>query len=217
MSLPERYGKRLRQALGAFPVWLPGTPVALGCIMVKGEGQFRPVDDLSSFTDVMKSAAHQDKSLDLASKGTRQRIFQGNAELPGTAQLDLTAEASLKIEFEREFEYLLKAPTLKGQHITNVNQIAQAVKGLPNWDHDRFYIVHEMYAADEFSFLGTESSKANVEFSGKGAAILGFLSAGASGGLSSSGNVEVKILGKGGSLAMGLVRVKKNGKTDYAP
>jgi hypothetical protein len=217
MSLPERYGKRLRQALGAFPVWLPGTPVALGCVMVRGEGQFRPVDDLSSFTNVMKSAPHQDRSLDLVSKGTRQRLFQANAELPGAAKLDLTAEATLKVEFERAFEYVVKAPTLKGQHITNVNQVAQAVKALPNWEHDRFYIVHEVYEADEFSFLGTETSKASMEFSGKGAAILGFLTAGASAGLTSTGNVDVKILGKGGALAMGLVRVKKNGKTDYAP
>jgi hypothetical protein len=216
MSLPEAYGKRLRSAIGAYPVWVPGSPVQIGSIMIKGEGEFRLAGHITDFTQAMKTAAHMDKSLDLVSKGTRQRIFQAGVELPSTANLDLTAEAKLKYEFDKSFEYVLKAPTLKGQHVTNILQVASAVKALPEWEHSRFFIVHELYEAPEFTFLGTETSKRSFEFSGNGAGILGLLTAGASAGLSSTGSVDVKILGKGGALAMSLVRIKKDGKTDFA-
>jgi hypothetical protein len=215
MSLPERYGKKIKSALGGVAVWMPGTPVPLGTIMVKGEGQFHPFDQISSFTDKMKTAPHQDKSLDLVSSGTKQRIFQANAELPGTAQLDLAAEASVKYEFTQAFEYVLKTPTLKGSHIVNLNQLAQAVKAADGWRHKEFYLVHEVYDAEEFSFVGTERSSSSIELAGKGSAILGFLSAGASAGIKSTGNAEVKLIGAGGSVAMCLVRIKKDGGTDF--
>jgi hypothetical protein len=217
MSLPKQYSERLRKAIGARAVWMPGTPVQIGSIMIPGEDKFNLAGHLSDFTPVMKSAAHLDKSLDLVSKGTRQRLFQAGVELPSTAQLDLTAEATLKFEFSKQFEYALKAPTLKGQHITNLLKVADAVYRLPDWQHKRFYIVHELYEADQFTFLGTEKSNRKFEFSGKGAGILGLLTAGVSAGLSATGDVDVKILGKGGPLAMGLVRIKENGKTDYVP
>lgn len=215
MSLPERYGKRVRSTLGGTAVWMPGTPVPLGAIMVKGEGLFHEADQIANYTDKMKTAPHQDKSLDLVSSGTRQRIFQANAELPGTAQLDLAAEASVKYEFTRAFEYVLKTPILKGSHITNINQIAQVVKAASGWRHKDFYLVHEVYDAVEFSFVGSERSSSSIEIAGKGSAILGFLSAGASAGVKATGNAEVKLIGAGGSVAMGLVRIKKDGTTDF--
>jgi len=194
---------------------MPGTPVPLGTIMVKGEGQFHPFDQISSFTDKMQTAPHQDKSLDLVSNGTRQRIFQANVEVPGTAQLDLTAEASVKYEFSRAFEYVLKTPTLKGSHIANLNQVAQAVRKAEGWRHKDFFLVHEVYDAEEFSFVGSERSSSSIELAGKGSAILGFLTAGASAGIKATGNAEVKLIGAGGSVAMGLVRIKQDGKTDF--
>lgn len=215
MSLPERYGKRIRSALGATAVWQPGTPVPLGTVMVKGEGLFRPFDQIASFTDKMQAAPHQDKSLDIVSNGTKQRIFQANAELPSAAQLDLAAEASVKFEFTRSFEYVLKTPTLKGSHILNLNAVAQALRAHPGWDNKRFFLVHEVYDAQEFSFVGTERSSSSIQLAGKGSAILGFLTAGASAGLTSTGNAEVKLIGAGGSVAMGLVRIKDDGRTDF--
>jgi hypothetical protein len=217
MSLPEKYGKRIKEAIGAVAVWQPGTPVPLGAIMQKDGRNFEEIDQLASFTSIMQSADHQDKSLDLVSKGTNQRIFQANVELPSAAALDLAADASVKYEFASEFEYILKTPILKGKHITNLNKIAQEVRNKPGWDHDHFFLVHEVFDADGFSFLGTEAKKRNFEFGGKGAGILGFLTAGASLGLKSSGNVDVKVLGKGGTLAIGLVRIRKDGSRDFEP
>lgn len=217
MSLPERYGKRLRDALGAIAVWQPGDPVPIGTIMTREKKRFNAIDQLSNFTAIATTAKHQDKSLDLVSKGTKQRLFQANAELPGTAGLDLTAEASVKYEFSSEFEYVLKTPTLKGEHITNLNQVAQAVRNDPQWRHKEFFVVHEIYDAEQFSFVGSETRNRKFEISGKGAAILGFLTAGASAGISTSGDAQVSLIGKGGTLAMGLVRIMRDGSTDFVP
>jgi hypothetical protein len=217
MSLPERYGKRVRQALGAIAVWQPGEAVALGAIMKKEGSRFNQIDQLSRYTNTIETGKYQDKSLDLVSKGTKQRIFQAGVELPSAAAIDLTAEASVKYEFSRAFKTYSKAPTLKGQHITNLNQIAAAVRNNPDWRHKEFYVVHEVYDADQFSFSGAETRKGSLTVSGKGSGILSFLTAGASAGLSSSGDVQLKLLGQGGTLAMGLVRILKDGSTDFLP
>ena len=217
MSLPQRYGRRVRELINSVAVWQPGTPVPLGTIMELEDGNFNQLDELASFTGIMKSAPHLETSLDLKSDGVRQRLFQAGAELTNPSALDLNAEASVKIEFTREFDYLLKTPTLKGEHITNLIQVANAVRNLPNWEHKRFYIVHKVFDADEFSFLGNEKSQSAVEISGKGAAIASFLNAGAAAGVSKSGSARVEILGKGGSVAMGLVRIKRDGQTDFVP
>ena len=83
---------------------------------------------------------------------------------------------------------------------------------LANWQHDQFFIVHELYTAVDWSFLGTKDKSADVEFTGKGAQILSFLSAGATLGLKSSGSIEVKILGQGGAIAQNVARVRRDGQ-----
>lgn len=215
MSLPERFNRRVRQVIGANAVWLPGTPMPLGTVMVRGEGRFRTFSKLTNFGASIESEPHLDRNLNFSSTGTRETLIQGNAELKDSSKLDLSAEAKLKIEFSKKFEYTVKAPTLKGEHITNLDQICATVASHAAWKHDRFYIVFEVYSAEQFSFIGTESSKSAIEFSGKGSSIQSFLAAGASAGLTRTGNADITILGKGGPLAMGLVRVKKDGSTDF--
>lgn len=214
-SLPDKYDARIRKALGARAVWLPGEPRSLGDILVKRGNRFFPFDDLSSFGATFNRAPHADKSLDLATSNTKQRIFQAGVELPDTAKLDLSAQASVKLEFNSKDEFILKTPTLGGEHITNMNKVAQAVFGRPDWKHDKYYIVEEIYQAGEWTFLGTENSSAKIEISGKGAGILSFLTVGASAQINVSGSIDLKLIGKGGALAMGVVRVKKDGSLNH--
>jgi hypothetical protein len=214
-SLPDKYDARVRKALGVRAVWTPGEPRNLGDILVKRGSQFFPFDDLSSFGATFNRAAHTDKSLDLASSHTKQRIFQAGVELPDASKLDLSAEASVKLEFNAKDEFILKTPTLSGEHITNMNKVAQAVFGRPDWKHDKYYIIEEIYQAEEWTFLGTESSSSKIDVSGKGAGILSFLTAGASAQINVTGSIDLKFIGKGGALAMGLVRVKKDGSLNH--
>jgi hypothetical protein len=215
MSLPERFNRRVRQLIGANAVWLPGTALHLGSVLVRGEGRFRPFSKLANFGASFEREAHLDRNLNFSSTGTRETLFQANAELKNGSQLDLSAEASVKIEFSRKFEYTVKSPLLKGEHIPNLADVAAAVAGRADWKHDRFYIVYELYVATEFSFIGTEKSGSTVQFTGKGSAIQSFLAGGLSAGLTRTGTADVTLLGKGGPLAMGLVRIKRDGSTDF--
>lgn len=215
MSLPKRYGQRIRRALGVRAVWLPGDPVALGDILVRNDGRFFPHDHLSSFGASFSAAEHQDKSLDLATGGTKQTLVQAGAELRDANQLDLAADASLKLEFSDRFEFILKSPNLQGRHITDVGKVARAVSRHPDWRHDKFFIVHEVYEAADWTFLGTELRGTTVDVAGKGAGLLAFITAGASAGITITGRIDLKIAGKGGALAMALVRIRKDGTTKH--
>jgi hypothetical protein len=215
MSLPDAFDKQLRDALNARAVWQPGKPVQIGDIMVRRDDSFHKVGHIADFGATIRSSPHADKSLDLATSKVKQRIFQANAELPGSDQLDLSAEASVKYEFSGKSQFILKTPNLKGLSIDNMLMIAGQLAALPNWKHDKFFIVEETYGAEQWSFLGTKESASNLELSGKGSGILSFLTAGVSVGLKSSGTIDVKMLGGGGMLAMNLVRIRKDGSTDH--
>jgi hypothetical protein len=215
VSLPKRFNEKVRQTIGATAVWMPGTATPLGSVMVKGEGRFRPFSSLDKFGAAFAVQPHLNRDLNFSSSGTREILVQANAELQDPAELNLDAEAKLKLEFSRKFEYTVKSPTLKGEHIPNLGDVAPIVAEHPRWKHGDFFIVYELYTAEQFSFIGTEQSGTTVELSGKGANIMSFMTAGASVGLRKTGNADVTLLGQGGPIAMNLVRIKKDGSTDF--
>ena len=211
-SLPEAFDRQLFRSLSARAVWLPGKAVTLGDVVQRRNGEFHKVAHINNFGASMQTLGHSDTALDLASGSVRQRIFQAGAELPDTGPLDLAAEASVTLEFQGKAQFVLKTPTLAGGSIQNLLEIATTVAPLANWQHDKFFIVHELYTAVDWSFLGTKEKSASIEFAGKGAAVLSFVSAGVTFGLKSSGSIEVKILGKGGAIAQNVARVKRDGQ-----
>ncbi len=215
MSLPKIFDEQLQDALHARAVWMPGKPIQIGDIMVRRDDSFHKVGHIADFGATIRSSPHSDKSLDLVTSKVKQRLIQGGVELPSTAGLDLAAEASVSYSFAGKSQFILKTPNLKGLSIDNMLMIAGQLAKLPAWKHDKFFIVEETYGAEMWSFLGTKESATDVQLSGKGSAILSFLSAGLSAGLKSSGNIDVKMLGSGGMLAMNLVRIRKDGSTNH--
>jgi hypothetical protein len=214
-SLPESFDKHLRKAISARAVWLPGSPIQIGDILIRSssltdKGPFKKVGHISDFGATIKSASHVDVSLDLFSSKVKQRIFQAGVEI-GKDQLDLAAEASVKFEFAGESQFILKTPSLAGLSIQNLLAISGQVASKPTWDHDDYFIVSETYGASDWTFLGTNKSATNFEFSGKGSGILSLLSAGLSVGLKTSGTIDVKLAGKSGMIGMNLVRIKPDG------
>ncbi len=215
MSLPEVFDQHMRRAIGAHAVWLPGKPMQVGDIMVRRDDAFFKIGHISDFGATLKSAEHADISLDLNSAKVKQRIFQAGVELPDTAGLDLAAQASVKYEFSGKDQFVLKTPTLNGLSIQNMLEISNVLKDKPGWKHNKFYIVEETYGAVDWSFIGTKDSASSFELAGSGSGILSFLSAGFSAGLKSSGNVAVKIMGKGGMIGMNLVRINEDGQMNH--
>lgn len=214
-SLPEAFDKALRNAIAARAVWTPAKPCQIGDVMVHQNGNFKKVAHISNFGATAALLPHNDISLDLKSTKVKQTLFQLGVQLPDTAALDLAAEASVKYEFGGKSEFILKTPTLSGFSIQNMLEIGQKLAPLANWKHGKYFIVEELYSAADWTFLGTTEKKTDFLISGKGSAILSFLSAGASFGIKTTGNVDVNIMGKGGAIAMNLVKVKKDGSLDF--
>jgi hypothetical protein len=209
-TLPENFDKHLRRAINARAVWLPGSPVQIGDIMVKRDGRFKQVGHVADFGATIKSAPHVDVGLDLASESAKQTTFQFGAEV-GKDDLDLSAEASVKIALTGKSQFWLKTANLSGLSVQNELQIAALLAPKPNWNHDKFFIVTETYGAADWTFVGSKEKSGDIAFSGKGAGILSLLTVGLSAGLKTSGSVELKLSGKSGMMGMNLIRISENG------
>jgi hypothetical protein len=216
MSLPQAYNKRMMTALSARAVWFPGDTLTAGKVVQRtAKGVFTEIAKLADFGIDFTTTTYRDNALNLKSSGSSVRILQGGVEVK-QPQIDLQAQASVEINFTKKYEFLMKTPTLRGTGLEGLAQIGRALAGAPGWNHDEHFLVYKSYEATEFAFLGTLTTNSKVEFSGKGAGIISFLTAGLTGSLSKSGSAEVDIVGKGGPVAMGLVRVEKNGSLDFS-
>jgi hypothetical protein len=212
-TLPEAFDKQLFGSLGARAVWLPGEDGAARRRRPCGaNGRFNKVAHINAFGAQMETLRPQRHE-------PRPRQHQRLAEdLPGRGAAARHLEArslgrrQRQARVHRQVAVPAQDPDARRGSIQNLLEIAATVAPQANWQHDKFFIVHEVYTAVDWSFLGTKEKSAAVEFSGKGAAILSFLSAGVTVGLKSSGSIEVKILGKGGAIAQNVARVKRDGQ-----
>jgi hypothetical protein len=202
--------------LGARAVWMPGEPLTVGKVVRRTQpGIFTEVATLQDFGINPTITPHSDRSLNLISKGVSEKIFQFDVQVEQD-QLDLDAEAKVVLEFKKEFEFVLKTPTLKGASIGSLAKVGQQLAGANGWNHEKFCLVYESYEAGEFTFLGTLSRASKIEVSGKGSGIISFLTAGASAGIKKSGKTEVDLVGVGGPVAMGLVKIEPNGNLNFS-
>lgn len=214
MSLPAKYDRRIKRALNLHAVWEPGDSIALGDIVTRDRGgTFTDESRLSDFGINFRKKRSRAKSLSFNAQGVSTLLFQGGEPINASA-LNRNASASVEVRFERESTYLLRTPALRGEDIDDLLQVGRAVKKLPDWEFRRFYIVWKVLTASKFTFLGSRRKGRSITFAGKGGAVLKFLDVGATAGLTVSGtqSLEVKIVGTGGPVVIGVARVKKNGR-----
>jgi hypothetical protein len=213
-SLPAKFDKALRQKLGARAVWLPGSPLTVGSIMMVDKKVLKLVDHVSSFGVQIQSSQSSEGTLSLRSSKTKATIIQGSANYgDDTTQLDLSAKARLEISFSSATEFFLASGAVQCTAITNMLAVGKAIAKSAGWtgeDYDNFYIVHEAYVAPSYTLLGSEKKASSIKFDGTGAAVVNFLKVGANIGLTSSGSTELNVSGAG-ALAINLFRVTKTG------
>lgn len=217
MSLAKKYGNRLRTQLRFRAVWPPGTNIQVGDVLTFQDDFFHPVANLNDFgVGYQSEEALRFGGLRLNALGVRNTIFQGGAEV-SLSQLDLNAEAELKISFSEQDGYFLRTPDLIGTQTENLLGLAQKVVAIPNWKFGKYFIAHTIYRAEEFVFLASKAKRRTVKFGGAGKAIVSFLTLGLSTQLekTSAQSLSIEIFGQGGPVAMGVVRVKKNGELDF--
>ncbi|MEX0980561.1 MAG: hypothetical protein WDZ47_00600 [Bacteroidales bacterium] len=119
------------------------------------------------------------------------------------------------IPFNKENSYFLKTSKLSGKGMVSALGIASRIAKLANWDFQRNYVVHQVYHAEDFVFLGSAAKDGSVTFKGSGEAVRNFIEAGSSAELARTGSqgLSIEVTDKaGGAVVMRLFRIKRNGE-----
>ena len=214
MSLIKKYDQTLRRKFALRAVWTPGTKVHIGDIMILKDNALTMVGNLKDeniqFTE---TSIAETQSMSIKSNGVSQSLLQNGVKV-SMQKLDPKAEAELQISFNSEDSYLLKTPRLTGTGMEQSMKIARQIAKLPKWDFRDNYIVHKVWTAEEFTFLGTMEKGKTVTFNGTGEAIKGLLKTGinAENTITSGHMLSYKVVGSSGPVVMQVFRVKKNGE-----
>lgn len=213
MSLVKKYDSNLRRRVALRAVWLPGTAVKIGDILLSMNGALVSVGNLKEENiDYTVSSVGESQSINLQSKGVSQAIIQNGSTI-SLAGLDDEAEAELKLKFTGENSYFLRTPVLSGEGMDGAMRVARQIAKIPSWDHLKNYVVHKIWSAKDFVFLGNLEASREIVFKGKGEFIRNVVTSGNSSGVSKTGNssVNMEIIGESGPIVMQVIRVKHNG------
>jgi hypothetical protein len=178
MSLVKKYDQTLRRRFALRAVWLPGTDVQVGDILLSMNGSLVSVGNLNdekigySISPIGKA-----QSINLKSRGVSQILLQNGATV-SLSELDTTAEAELNLTFKDENSYFLRTPVLSGEGLDQAMIVARKIAKIPSWDHLKNYIIHKVWSAEDFMFLGNLDKSSEITFRGKGAFIKNIITGG---------------------------------------
>jgi len=214
MSLVRKYDKTLRRRVALRAVWLPGTEVRVGDIMLLKNGALVSMGSLEDeHIDIRVSSIGEAQSLNLQSTGVSRSLIQNGANVT-LAGLDARAEAELKLRFKQENSYFLRTPVLSGEGLEGAMNMARKIAKIPSWDHLKNYVVHKVWRASDFVFLGNLEGSSEISFKGSGEQVRNIITNGISSGLSVNGghSINLEVMGKSGPIVMQVFRVKRNGE-----
>jgi len=119
-----------------------------------------------------------------------------------------------KLQDDRDRSRLAFDPfTARACH-QNLAAVGRAVAKLGDWDFGRNYVVWKVLQAKQFTFIGSRQKIRKIAFSGSGKALARLLTSGVSIGITktSSRKLDLEIIGKGGAIAIGVTRIRRDGK-----
>ena len=213
MSIIKKYDTRLRKKIALRAVWLPGTYIKVGDILRLKNDAFVSVGNLKDYDiSFSEKIIAEDHSIKIQSQGVSCTLSQNKANI-NVSKLATEIEADLKISFNAENSYFIRIPKLQGMGLDQALMVSHKIAEIPNWDFRKNYIVHKIWIADDFVFLGSTKKGINLTFTGKGEAIKNLLDNGISSNTSVKGQNELgfEILGKSGPIVMQVFRVKRDG------
>ncbi|MCH7780922.1 MAG: hypothetical protein IH848_08750, partial [Acidobacteria bacterium] len=185
-----------------------------GDIVTLRRGVFVPVEALSDFGVSFRKKRGKEAELTLSSQGVSETLFQAGEEVSDLSNLKPNAKAQLEIRFDRSNAYYLRAPKLNSVVMDNLAAVGRAVAKLDDWDFGRNYVVWKVLQAKQFTFIGSRQKIRKIAFSGSGKALARLLTSGVSIGITktSSRKLDLEIIGKGGAIAIGVTRIRRDGK-----
>ena len=148
----------------------------------------------------------------MQAQGVSHSVFQNQARV-NIGNIEASINAELKISFNKEYSYFIRTPNLNGVGLDKAIITSNKVARLAEWNFKRNFIVHKIWAAEDFVFLGSDVSGHEVVFEGKGDAIKDLLDNGISSNVSLVGqsNISLEVKGESGPIVMQVFRVKRDG------
>lgn len=214
MSLPKKYSRRIRRVLGLRAVWQPGAVVDLGDVVTLRRGVFVPVEALSDFGVSFRRKRGKASQLTLSAQGVTETLVQAGDEVRDLSDLEPNTQARLEIRFASSNSYHLRTPKMSSTAMDDLAAVGRAVAKLGDWDFGRNYIVWKVLSAERFTFLGSRRRNRSVAFTGSGSALAKLLTTGAPVGVrrTSERKLDLEIVGRGGPIAIGVTRIRRDGK-----
>jgi len=213
-KLPVKYDKRLRRVLGYRAVWEPGATISLGDVVTLKKGVFTDVSRLSDFGVSFRKERRRGAQLTLNAQGVSETLFQAGVEVPSAGALKPSVQAELTIRFNRANSYHLKTTKLSGEDIGNLVQVGRQIVKLDDWSFGGYWVVWRVLSARDFTFLGSIARNREISFTGSGKSIAKYVDSGMSANIrrSSGRKLDLEIIGSSGPIAIGVTRIKKNGR-----
>jgi hypothetical protein len=212
MGIAKDFNKVLHDQIHVHAAWLPVTNTfQVGDFGVISEGLFVPMGNIRrDFGVAFQTREGNGTKLDFKSDRVRVIRFVAGAEVsvfPGD-----NVDASLKIEFEKDRSFYLKA-ALTVSEMESVFQAGRELASKPGWDSGKFKVIAAAYTGNQCAILSSQQSKASVEISGKSGALKRLEIGAAEAGLSFStrSGLGLEILGATGVVGLRLFKVERDG------
>ena len=215
MGLINHFAKELRKHHQLHAVVPPGANrVDLGDILIRKDGIYSPIGNIRNWGIRIKRETGKGVKLKFQSKGASTTAFQAGVEVP-LSKLKKAANAELELSFNKGKSVFVRTSQMKGTQIGNLLAIGKKIKEMDQWEHGEYFIASTVYHAKGFAVLVSRNKNSKINFSGKGGAVLSFLTLGLSAGLKRTGSSSAVVdfsSKETAPIAMKIVRVDKKGK-----
>jgi hypothetical protein len=166
MNLARKQDRTLRRRYSFRAVWLPGTDIKIGDILILKDGALVSIGNIGNEgIPFEEEVVGNVDSLDIKSSGVSKTLLQNNTKV-AINEIDTSEEVELNISFNKENSYFLKTSKLSGKGMVSALGTASRIARLANWDFRRNYVVHQVYHAKDFVFLGSAANDSSVIFKG---------------------------------------------------
>jgi hypothetical protein len=216
MNLARKYDRTLQRRYSFRAVWLTGTDIKIGDILILKDGALVSVGNIGKEGISFEEEGIADmNSLDIKSTGVSKTLLQNGTKVE-LEEIKTSGDVELKISFDKENSYFLKTSQLSGKGMVSALSIARQIAKLANWNFQRNFVVHQVYLAEDFTFLGSSTDDDSVTYKGSAEAVRDFIEGGSSTELTRTGSqslsIEVTDKAGEGAVVMRLFRVKRNGE-----
>src|SRR5215831_7494015 len=161
MGLANDFNDIIEKHINVFAAWIPiVNKYTLGDYGVFSDGIFTKLGNIKDDFNVdYKQGTGSEASIDFTSEGARVFKFAGGAQV--TAIPAGAIDAKIDIEFSNKNSFLVKSPTITVATIDNVNEVAQKLRDVKNWD-GQWKVVYQVYNALDAVIVSTVDADTTI-------------------------------------------------------